>query len=558
MKKIEEFAEGTRLLLVDDDIISVNYLESILSRKYPRMIFNIVYNGNDLFESIKYAKPDIILLDVNLPDADGYEICKKIKSDPQNNDIIIIFITANNSYEQITIGFKNGGSDYLTKPYNNEVLFARINTQLKIKHSFNLLKIQNDLLKIADERYKQIVENNSFAIIETDLNFKIKFYNKNFSNLFLIDNSNEIIDSHLFEIIDTDKEYAIKYINQINQNFNKTSKHHIKCKLSSSKNIIVKIDNINKNDQNNNLVGYFFIFEDTTDTFELNEKLEKANFVINNSESILFIWKAQNGWPVEYVSENISQYGYTPEDFMSNKIIFEDIIFHEDKIRVKEEVVFYTRSQNINDFSQEYRIRTKNNKIIWIEDKTTIVRNDKGIVINYIGIIVNITEKKKNQVIINEYQKNKENILTTEIESKEKELAMFLLKMSKSNELNVLTINTLSTILHDSELSNFNKNNIKSLIDDLKRNNSENIWDELKFRFENLHNDFYKNLLKDFPTLSKAELKLSTFLKLAMSSKEIANITFISPDSIKTARTRLRKKFNLDKDENLANFLSKY
>jgi len=83
-------------------------------------------------------------------------------------------------------------------------------------------------------------------------------------------------------------------------------------------------------------------------------------------------------------------------------------------------------------------------------------------------------------------------------------------------------------------------------------------WEEFEFRFNYVHNDFYDKLVEDFPDLTPNELKLSAFLKLNMTTKDIATITYQSNHSITVARHRLRIKLGLERDDNLISFLSKY
>ncbi|NLO49679.1 MAG: hypothetical protein GX103_00750, partial [Bacteroidales bacterium] len=83
----------------------------------------------------------------------------------------------------------------------------------------------------------------------------------------------------------------------------------------------------------------------------------------------------------------------------------------------------------------------------------------------------------------------------------------------------------------------------------------DDVWTEFEVRCQQVHNDFYTKLNERFPNLSANEKRLSAFLRLNMSTKEISAITYQSPNSITVARSRLRKKLGLDTDENLISFL---
>jgi PAS domain S-box-containing protein len=124
-----------------------------------------------------------------------------------------------------------------------------------------------------------------------------------------------------------------------------------------------------------------------------NQRREELEQIINKSPAIVFLWKALPGWPVEFVSESISQFGFTPQDFTGGGIPFSQIIHPEDISRVGEEVSSYSARQ-VNEFVQEYRIFNKRGEVRWIDDRTWIRRNASGGITHYQGIIMDITERK--------------------------------------------------------------------------------------------------------------------------------------------------------------------
>ena len=123
------------------------------------------------------------------------------------------------------------------------------------------------------------------------------------------------------------------------------------------------------------------------------EQLREMENIINNSSGVVFLWQNSEGWPVEFVSENVIQFGYTPEEFYSGKVIYNDIIHPDDVGRVSEEVNHYT-NEGVNDFVQEYRIITKSGKIKWFDDRTWIRKDSEGIITHFQGIVLDITDRK--------------------------------------------------------------------------------------------------------------------------------------------------------------------
>ncbi len=122
--------------------------------------------------------------------------------------------------------------------------------------------------------------------------------------------------------------------------------------------------------------------------------LLQANLVVENSLVVLFRWKAEEGWPVEYVSNNIIKWGYSVEELISGSIPFSLIIYPDDLERVSLEVGTHSAS-GIDRFKQEYRIVKKDGDIRWVNDLTVIERDANGRITHYQGIIIDITDRKK-------------------------------------------------------------------------------------------------------------------------------------------------------------------
>ncbi|MCC4769244.1 PAS domain-containing protein [Methanosarcina sp. DH2] len=124
-----------------------------------------------------------------------------------------------------------------------------------------------------------------------------------------------------------------------------------------------------------------------------NRLKEEMELIINNSPVIVFLWKYEEGWPIEFVSENVTRLGYEVEDFTSRKILYGDIVHPEDMEKVEVELARNVGS-GCEDYSSEYRILTRSGEFRWVDERTFIQRDEKGEV-HLQGIILDITEHKK-------------------------------------------------------------------------------------------------------------------------------------------------------------------
>jgi len=161
-----------------------------------------------------------------------------------------------------------------------------------------------------------------------------------------------------------------------------------------------------------------------------------------------------------------------------------------------------------------------------------------------------VIHEQENQIAEKEKQ-----LLQGQLESKNRELASKALEMIRMNE-------TISEIIEKLEKFNSHANanpkmvrSIKEIIHDLETHTKQNIWNEFDKIFKNIHSGFYARLLEICPDLSPTEIKTAALLKLNLTTKEIAAITFKSEGGIKTTRYRLRKKLGLSGDDKLVPFL---
>jgi PleD family two-component response regulator len=121
----------TSILIVDDTPANLRLLSQMLSGKGYRV--RAVTNGTRAIDAVQAKPPDLILLDIMMPDMDGYEVSRQIKAAPQTRDIPIIFISALDDTENKIKAFTAGGVDYVTKPFRSEEVLARVQTHLGLR-----------------------------------------------------------------------------------------------------------------------------------------------------------------------------------------------------------------------------------------------------------------------------------------------------------------------------------------------------------------------------------------------------------------------------------------
>jgi PAS domain S-box-containing protein len=126
--------------------------------------------------------------------------------------------------------------------------------------------------------------------------------------------------------------------------------------------------------------------------------------VVEASPVVLFRWRPTAGWPVEWVSANVARWGYTPEALIAGQPPFSGLIHPDDVERVNQEVRQFT-ADGSDAFVQEYRLRTADGRVLWIDDRTRVVRDADGGVVRYEGTLSDITKRKELQAQFAQAQK---------------------------------------------------------------------------------------------------------------------------------------------------------
>jgi two-component system, sensor histidine kinase and response regulator len=143
------------ILIVDDIPRNLQVLGSILGENGYSV--SVASSGQAALEAIAAQPPDLILLDIQMPDIDGIEVCKRLQSDGATKSIPVMFLTARTETDDIVRGFEVGAVDYITKPFVSTELMARVRTHLKIKHFTDLTAAQNRHLQALDDEKNELL-----------------------------------------------------------------------------------------------------------------------------------------------------------------------------------------------------------------------------------------------------------------------------------------------------------------------------------------------------------------------------------------------------------------
>ena len=190
--RIEKDADKAQILIVDDSSASLKLMTTLLTNQGYRV--RPASSGHLALRSAAVEAPDLILLDVKMPDMDGYEVCRRLKADEHTRNIPLIFISGLDDVVDKVKGFGAGGVDYITKPFDPEDLLARIETHLQLRRLQKQLEERNlqlqkeivereraeRLLQDKEARYHAIVEGFDGYIYICSQDYRVEFMNERF------------------------------------------------------------------------------------------------------------------------------------------------------------------------------------------------------------------------------------------------------------------------------------------------------------------------------------------------------------------------------------------
>ncbi len=135
------FLKKPLVLIVDDNPANIQVVGNHLVQN--NIDISMATDGNKAIIAAKAKTPDLILLDIMMPEVDGYQVARQLKADPQTKDIPIIFLTAKNTTEDVIKGFSMGAVDYIVKPFNSSELLVRVHNHLELKKYRDLVLAKN-------------------------------------------------------------------------------------------------------------------------------------------------------------------------------------------------------------------------------------------------------------------------------------------------------------------------------------------------------------------------------------------------------------------------------
>ncbi|OFX78884.1 MAG: hypothetical protein A2X12_12220 [Bacteroidetes bacterium GWE2_29_8] len=296
-------------------------------------------------------------------------------------------------------------------------IFQR-NNEGNVKHIIGIVQDITERQKVIANlesttlRFRSLLSNIQAGVMVTDENKRVVLVNDTFCTLFNLDIPKETLFNiefeDLFNLINknfTDSKRSFSFINNIIKNYETGNGQElllIDGRWVERDYVCIILENEYK--------GHLWLYKDITHRKKLEEEKNFAKLVIENTNNVIFKWSPEEGWPVLYVTDNVlKQFGYTPAELISGKIKYSDILYEEDIEKANNDIDYF-KSKKIYYYEHEYRIRTKEGLVKWVEDRTSVELDILGNVKFYQGIIIDITERKNTEIALRKSFKDISNL----------------------------------------------------------------------------------------------------------------------------------------------------
>ncbi|HBL57146.1 MAG TPA: hypothetical protein DDZ80_00785, partial [Cyanobacteria bacterium UBA8803] len=393
------------ILVVDDTPANLNLLKRILSEQGYKV--RCARNGQLALKAAQFSPPDLILLDILMPEMDGYQICSQLKADERTKDVPIIFISAlHETFEKVK-AFEAGGVDYITKPFQVKEVLARVENHLRLSQLSKQLLEQNarlvqeieerkkaeEALRQSEERYGAIVEAQTEAIARFNPEGKLTFVNEAYCRYFGL-SQYELIGNHFQSLVFSEDLAKIEQLlNSLSWDNPVREIEHRLVVRGEVRWMQWSIQAIF--DRAGSLLEFQSVGRDISDRKKTEEHLQLLERAIAASNNGIMICDALvPERPIIYTNSGFERItGYKKEEVLGKNCRF---LQGNDKNQpaLKELRHAIAKARETQVILRNYR---KDGTLFWNQFCLTPVRDDTGRLTHFIGVQTDITKRQQQE-----------------------------------------------------------------------------------------------------------------------------------------------------------------
>mgnify|MGYP005843393805 CR=1 FL=1 len=497
-----------RILIIDDKKDNLVSIKALLEALMKDLEIKTSLSGAEGIEIAKKEKPDIILLDIFMPKMDGFEVCKKLKTNETTKHIPIIMLTAYKTDQKSKQkGLELGADAFLTKPIDETEIISQIKVMLRIKAAEDHLREKNaELRKLIkaktielsekDQQYKSLVENSleGMYIIQDG---KISFHNNKFAEIVGCSINTDLVGRPIMDFVAKESyDLVSKMMRRKISGEQKSTHYNFKIAIKDGKRIIV--ESLANQIHINNKPAVQGVLRDITEISTLDESVRKLSRAVDQSPVSIVITDLQGR--IEYINsafKNIS--GYNEAELIGES----PAILKSGHTKADEYKFIWQTILDGREWKGEFLNKKKSGELFWEDASISPIKDQDGIITHFLGIKQDISRRKRleNELI---YAKDK-------AEEADHLKTAFLANMSHEIRTPMNAIMGFSNLLLDESMSaaereeyidliNSNSINLLKLIDDIfdiaRIESGELKISKTDFNFKEILEEIHKNFKK--------------------------------------------------------------
>ncbi|MBZ8180235.1 adenylate/guanylate cyclase domain-containing protein [Oscillatoria salina] len=398
------------ILVVDDTPANLRLLVTCLRQKGYKV--RPVTDGYAALKAVQHFQPDLILLDILMPNLNGYQVCEQLKANPETKEIPIIFLSALNEALDKAKGFQVGGVDYITKPFQIEEVLARVKNhiyqrllQKQLREQAQILQKQNQRLQ-ATIRESKLLEEKLLAaekkmrgVFEamTDIVIVVNFQANQVGNIDILPTNAVCIDASSTDIINQtieqffQPETASPWLSIFQQVLTTKQTNHLDYSIETEEKLVWLAAAISPFDEESVILAARDISDRKQAESALRIAEQRYHSIVENAIDGIF----QSTPEGHYLNVNPALariYGYkSPQELIQSVENIDRQIYVDPNSREEFKAAIAANNSVSGFESQVYR---RDGSIIWISETARAVKNDTGKLLYYEGIVSDITERK--------------------------------------------------------------------------------------------------------------------------------------------------------------------
>lgn len=304
----------------------------------------------------------------------------------------------------------------------------------------------------------------------------------------------------------------------------------------------------------NNIGDYYLLIKDYPNAISYFERSKREAEEINayTSQQMAFDRLA-------VIYAETGDYKRAFENLIASKQLSDTLFYGKQQDQVTQQALNYQIEADVRQREFEYRMevsKARNSRIVFMLTSGFFL-----LLAGLLGLLFVLQRSRTKRIALLEEKARLQHeivtkdrqILKEDLDNKNRMLTTDILRTAQQNEFIIKLFDRLHKYVHGS--SDADHDELRALLSDFQNTSNNSFWKEFEKRFGDVHQDFYNNLHERFPDLTPSERRLAGFMKLNLTTKEIAAIAHQTPDSVKVGRSRLRKKLGMRAEENLIGFL---